>query len=217
MGIIKGVLFFLLFIGPIVGLIWLALAYQKRLYKRAWTNLLNLFSLHNIAIRGNLPQNFPNYIQLNGALDKNTISIYTKVVGSGKNRYVVTNLDIITPESESLPKFMVYRENFFTKVGEFLGAKDVKTGHTLFDKTYRLKTDNEPLTQLIFDTELVESFIKHANFFGGSISGQGNKLSYAVTGVPGQKTTFNQFSVALELCLAIVKTRTNNVPHSPVG
>lgn len=180
---------------------------------------MRLFELHKISVRGNVPQKLPNYIQLNGSFNQSAISVYTKVVGSGKNKYVLTITDITLPSSFTLPKFTVYKENFFTKIGELFGSKDIKTGDEQFDKLYRLKADDESQALQFFSNQLIDAFLNYRNEFGGNISASGTKLSFSVTGVPGQQTSLKHFTTGLELCLKILstKTKSSNMPHSPVS
>ncbi len=216
MDTIAGILTMLIIFGPFVLIIIWAVRYQKRLYKKAWDNVEELFNAHKIKITSTIPVKKTVMLQLTGQLNNNHVNVYNIVVGSGKSRQVYTKTEI-TLSGNSLPEFTIYKENIFSKLGEMLGHHDIKTGDEEFDKTFRLKSwkAEEARTLTVFNDLARIEFLAQKKYFVGNIEIKQGKLTITILGVPGTKMLFAYYKTLLELSLYLIEKRSKLAGHAP--
>ncbi|MBL7909573.1 MAG: hypothetical protein JNJ41_00795 [Bacteroidia bacterium] len=181
---------------------------------RSWDNVFDLFSKNQISIKTPMPSNKKNLLALTGSFNQKVIQVNTYYVGSGKNRTIVTRMDIFLDNGQ-LAEFSLYKETIFSKLGELLGSVDIKTGNAEFDKTFRLKSKNETETQKIFNDEVINHCQNVKKDFTGTILSKENKLSFFMNGLPGNKMQLLHFNCLLSIVLLLTKHSSKPSGHSP--
>lgn len=98
-----------------------------------------------------------NLIQ--GQVEDTCVSIfdYRYVVGRGKrSRTYSQTVILLRSESLQLPKFSLYPENLFHKVGDFFGYHDIDfASYPDFSNRYLLRGENEALIHKAFHSEVI--------------------------------------------------------------
>lgn len=98
-----------------------------------------------------------NLIQ--GQIEEAFIAIfdYCYVTGSGKNSHTYSQTVILLRSDRlQMPKFSLYPENLFHKMGDFFGYHDIDfTNHPKFSNRYLLRGENETLIRKAFHSEAI--------------------------------------------------------------
>jgi hypothetical protein len=215
MEVIKIIFGLLLILSPFVLLIWWAIRFQKRMFIRSYDNLLQIFSENAVTLRSSIPENKAVMLKLLGEKNGHNIHVYSEYVGSGKNRTLITKTELLGINSQV--EFIVYRENLFTKIGEALGTKDVKTGDHEFDKLYRLKSSSPDVVTLFTD-KIRNEFISKHKLFNGTATFKNNKLTLVTYASPGNKFGLKHFKNTFELGLLFIEKKVSSKGgHSPAS
>ncbi|MCE3228634.1 MAG: hypothetical protein K0S32_3185 [Bacteroidetes bacterium] len=215
MDVIKLIFGLILIVAPFVLLIWWAVRFQKRMMTRAFDNLLQIFTENNVTLRSAVPQNKAVLLRLSGEKNGHNIHVYSEYVGSGKNRTLITKTELLGINSPA--EFTLYRENLFTKIGEALGMKDVKTGDDEFDKLYRLKSSH-PDAAKFFTDRIRNEFVAKHKLFNGTTTFKNNKLTLVTYASPGNKYGLKHYKNTFELGLLFIEKKVSSMGgHSPVS
>lgn len=182
--------------------------------KRSWENVLTVFNDHKINPRTVIPEKKQYQVNISGELNRNTINVFTEFVGTGKNRYMITKIDMIMTE-QTLPDFVLYKETMFSKIGEFLGSHDIKTGDEKFDKEYRLKSTKADDAIRLFDDATRTELIAFEKDFSGTITCKGNRIICAITGSAGNKTAFKHFKCLFGIAIKFLQKKGRVQGHAP--
>lgn len=205
--VIIGVLFIL---APFALIIFLSVRYHKKMLVNTWQVVLEIFTSHHINIIGQLPENKAVLINLNGEFSGHQIHVFNEYVGTGKSRTLITRTEIKLKD-KVLPDFKIYRENIFTKVGEVIGIRDVKTGDEEFDKMYRLRAVDEIKVIDLFDAFLRSELITRKKDFYGSVEVKENVLNVYLHGVPGVKISRRHYIALFETAMILVNKKVKKI------
>jgi hypothetical protein len=74
--------------------------------------------------------------------------------GSGKSRQTHNHAVVSFPVPPTWPKLDAYPENFFHKIGELFGSKDIKVDDEAFNKRFRVTGPNEDFVLLLLSPEV---------------------------------------------------------------
>jgi hypothetical protein len=95
---------------------------------------------------------------MHGAVGETSVIVmdFRYTVGSGKHQHTHAQTVILLPTGgEHLPAFTLYPENFFHRIGEVFGFKDIDFAeHRAFSRRYRLKGPNEVAIRRAFNPEV---------------------------------------------------------------
>lgn len=88
------------------------------------------------------------------------IVLDTYTVSTGKSTTTYTRIRALF--EPNLPfRFAFIRETFLTRVGKFLGMKDVETANPLLDRDYLVRTDNESMVRaLVSGSHIAELLVQ---------------------------------------------------------
>ena len=91
---------------------------------------------------------------------------YRYTISTGKStKHFFTTVFFIQAKSLSLPEFMMKPENFFHKIGSFLGMQDIDfEEHPKFSDQYLLKGEDEERIRDIFDENVLKFFTVEKNW-----------------------------------------------------
>jgi hypothetical protein len=134
-----------------------------------------------------------------------TIFDYRYTVGSGKNQttYCQT-IAAITLQNFNFPSFMLLPENFFYKIADFVGYKDIDfSDKPLFSKNYFLKGPDETAIRNLFSREIM-SFFERENYKGHLEANDRYILIYT----PGRRIEPQNFRQFLENSGKIIRAFT---------
>jgi hypothetical protein len=74
--------------------------------------------------------------------------------GSGKSRQTHNHAVVSFPVPPTWPKIDAYPENFFHKIGELFGSKDIKVDDDAFNKRFRVTGPSEDFALLLLTPEI---------------------------------------------------------------
>lgn len=101
---------------------------------------------------------------------------YSYVVSTGKSSHTFFQHVLSVHLARNLPPFTLRPENFFHKIGEWLGFKDIDfETFPQFSESYRLKSNNEKQVRTVFN-ENVLGFLSYEK--GWWIECNGNTIIY---------------------------------------
>jgi hypothetical protein len=201
-----GLIITIIILTPFILILIFAIKFQKRILIRSWERIVYLFDFYKINLKSAIPEKKSVLPDLTGTLNGKRIRVFCVYVGRGKSRTLVTRV-VIDLNETIYPKFNLSRENIFTKIGEKIGMKDIKTGHEEFDKTFRLKSEFENETIKIFTQSLLQLFVDNKKQFYGQIESFGERIEMTLFGTPGIKISLKQFEVMFYLTLCIIDTK----------
>ncbi|MBN1477866.1 hypothetical protein JXA47_14020 [Candidatus Sumerlaeota bacterium] len=91
---------------------------------------------------------------------------YRYTVGSGKNSSTFRQTVVaFFPRGVRLPPFALAPENFFHRIGQAFGARDIDFDeYPVFSKSYLLRGEDEDMVRHVFDDEVIRFFEENLNF-----------------------------------------------------
>lgn len=91
-----------------------------------------------------------------GTLDETPLHIFehSYTTGAGKSRQVHNNTVVSIRCPAAWPELTLAPENFFHRIGEMFGAKDLKVEDENFNKRWRVKASNEDFAILVLSPEV---------------------------------------------------------------
>lgn len=183
---------------------------------RSWTNIQDIFLENRIRLTSVVPEKTTVIPDIHGETDEFKIRVYSYYVGTGKSRTLIT-ATIFELKKIQIPSFTLGRENIFTRAGEVLGIKDIKTGDDDFDKTFRLKSNSESETLRLFNDQLISQFKIEKKGFYGKIESSGKQLVMNYYGMPGFKIGLKHYKLLFKMSLAILSAGTKNKGNAPLS
>ena len=181
--IISPAISIILVVGFFGGIFWFAVSLQRKQRIKTWQNYLAIADVLNISVVGpDLKQMGSNIPTISGRSKGRNFSLYQVIKGSGKSRTTYTNFkwDLNLTAANTI---MVYKENFFTRLGSIIGLKDVQTGFEGFDKKFILIASDPNFAQKIFTNEICNVFEDAHDSFRATINLNANKIEYSEQGI----------------------------------
>lgn len=216
MNALATVILVILLLSPFALIIFFAVRFQRRMLERSWNNIQDLFSEYRIRLTSVVPENKRVIPDIYGETVDYKVRVYSYYVGTGKSRTLITTA-IFDLNKFQLPAFVLGRENIFTKVGEVLGIKDIKTGDEEFDKIFRLQSHSENETIQFFNDQLLRLFNDEKKGFYGKIESKGNRITVNYYGMPGFKIGLKHFKVLFKMTLALISAGSKIKGSSPLS
>lgn len=118
---------------------------------------------------------------LSGNWQNHHVEIYERIVGSGKNQTVYTNIQF--NRSPHNFEFRIGKEYFFSKIGKKIGFKDIEFDDLDLDKTFLFKSKEEDRFRTLMDYRILHDLQGVASSMRGSIKNQNGLLTYTFVGV----------------------------------
>lgn len=209
------ILLVLFLLSPFALIIYFALRYQRRMLAQSWENILNIFEENKIRVTSKIPEKTTVIPDVYGDTSAYQVRVYSYYVGTGKSRSLITSA-VFSLKQTHLPDFTLSRENIFTKAGESLGIKDIKTGDHEFDKTYRLHSANESAVLPFFNDQLISVLNENKKSFYGKYESKGNSFTLSYYGMPGFKIGYKYFQTLFQLALVILKNGNSSTAGPPL-
>ncbi len=142
-----------------------------------------------------------------------TLDIYTESTGESSVTYTRLRAPYVNPEGF---RFTIYRRNFFSDIGKFLGMQDIEVGDSEFDEAFIIKGNDESRVVSLFSNSKIRQMIQaqpkirldvkdSEGWFGPKFPENVDELSFQVVGVIKDverlKALFNLFAALLDqLC-----------------
>ena len=216
MNALATVILVLLLLSPFALIIFFAVRYQRKMLERSWVNIQDIFAENRIRLTSVVPEKTRVIPDIHGETEEFKIRVYSYYVGTGKSRTLITST-LFELKKINLPSFTLGRENIFTRAGEVLGIKDIKTGNEEFDKTFRLKSNSESETLRLFKDQLIGQFNSEKKGFYGKIESSGKQLVMNYYGMPGFKIGLKHYRLLFKVSLAILSACAKNKGNSPLN
>jgi hypothetical protein len=209
---LAGILTIVIVFSPFVILIVWAVRYQRKMFAKSWNNVQDLFVAQKIRLTSQIPQKTTVILNLSGEFNEGSIEVKNIFIGAGKSRKMLTKA--IIQSKHQIPNFRITHENIFTKMGEGLGIKDVKTGNEIFDRSFRLEI-SESEKGMIFTELMIREFILREKDFRGAVDCRNNVIQVAYYGAPGYKIALRQFTALFEMAMKVATMKFKGLGHSP--
>ena len=198
------ILIVVLFFLVLVGILVLTFRYAIKQNKKKTLIFTEFAKEHN------LEYTFSKYMfatlnSVQGAYKGIHLNIYEKMVGSGKNRHVVTTATIANGNMTF--DFSIGKEQFFSKTGKLLGFKDIEFGDAAFDKAFLLKSKSEDEFRSLMNYENQAKLTGIKDDLAGTIHCKDGMLSYSITGVLGYRKNREKFMNVLQFMIDLTNTR----------
>lgn len=194
----------ILFFGGIIGGIVLLIRYAKRAGDRKvqwyqnWGRELNLTHESNKYMLTKLNT-------LYGPMEGETITIYEKIVGSGKNQTLQTNI-VFEPNPFDF-EFSIAREGFFSKAGKLFGGGDIEFGDEEFDKKFLLKSKDEAKFRSLMDFRAQEELRRIEKKLAGTISSTPTNFNYYFMGGFTKEEKIKEFNQVLDFMRMLIRNK----------
>ena len=117
---------------------------------------------------------------LGGRWRNHNVEVYEKIVGSGKNQTVYTNIRF--SNSPHNFQFRIGKEHFFSKIGKKMGFKDIEFDNFELDKKFLFKSKDESEFRILMDYKLLHDLQGIEHCIKGNIQNDRNVLSYSMVG-----------------------------------
>ena len=127
---------------------------------------------------------------VSGQLNGSYVEIYEKIVGSGKNQTVYTNVHF--HNSPHSFQFRIGKEHFFSKMGKKLGFNDIEFDNLELDKKILFKSMDEEQFRRLMDYKLLYALEGIADGLRGTIYNDNNLLTYSFAGVVNKTDKMTQ-------------------------
>lgn len=168
------ILFFSLFIGAIILVIRWALKINKK----------RILLLEEYAKSKGLEHSTTKYFfsklnQIKGEIDGIAIEINERMVGSGKNQQLVT--DVIVHSNFNF-NFKIGTEHLFSKAGKIFGINDIQLGDPEIDKKFLFKSSDEERFKQMMNYEMQHKLAGLGKSLKASINCENGKITYSIYG-----------------------------------
>jgi hypothetical protein len=187
------------FFGFLIAIVVLALRHGKKVNARKRLLFVGLGEKHGLQhLESKYLMNKLN--SLSGIVNGMEVQLYEKVIGSGKNQQITTNLSL-TPSPFDF-EFRIGKEHFFSKTGKLLGMNDIEFGDEVFDKKFLLKSKEEEKFKAIITYEVQQKLKDIADDLKGSIHGNLGHLAYS-TGPLANQVSFASFEKVFDFMVSM--------------
>lgn len=198
----EGALISILALALFVGIIIWAVRYSKKINKRKGKFFQEFATKHGLEHTSNkYMMNVLNSVS--GTWNNYPFKVYEQIVGSGKNKTVMTYATI-----ENLPfdyDFKIGKEHLFSKAGKLLGLNDIEFGDDEFDKKFLIKAKDENKFRAFFNYKLQDELKQIKGDLRSSIRMSGGKLTYANYGAIPNEKAFTSFEKIVNFMFILVK------------
>ena len=198
------VLILILFFGGLIAILVFTIRWAIKQNKKKTLIFTEFAKEHN------LEYSFSKYMfatlnSIQGEYQGVHLNIYEKMVGSGKNRHVITVLNV--SNANMTFDFSIGKEHFFSKTGKLLGMKDIEFGDAAFDKAFLMKSKSEDEFRGLMNYENQAKLSGIKDDLAGTISCKDGLISYSITGVLGYRKNREKFMNVLQFVIDLTKTR----------
>lgn len=196
----------LLLIGALalfIGIIVWAVKYTKKVNNRKIAYFENFAKLNNLD--HSTSKNFLVLLnEVNGQLEGCQFQLYEKMVSSGKNKQVITNVQFSnTPFNFD---FKIGKEHLFSKTGKLLGLKDIEFRDEKFDKTFLLKSKSEDEFRALMTYENQAKLMEIEKDLKASIHCTNGQLTYSYMGPLANEKVFNSCENVIDFMKRLIKS-----------
>lgn len=199
----EGIIAIVVLAGLIVLFVVL-IRYSQRINKR------KIVWYQNWAIRLDLKHELVKYLfaklnVLSGEIENCPVSIYEKIIGSGKNSSLHTFIEF-SPNPFDYD-FSIAKEGFFSKVGKSLGAKDIEFNDHEFDKTFLLKSKEENKFRALMDYRMQQALREIESDLTGHIISNNKVFTYSIMGGFTKEEKIADFEKILSFMRQLIRNR----------
>lgn len=202
----EGVLLLIVSLGLFVGIIVWAVKYSKKINARKGIYFSELAQKHGLQHNSNKHM-MAVLNDLQGTWNGYPFRIYEQMVGSGKNKSVVTYATF-----ENVPfdyDFKIGKEHIFSKAGKMLGLKDIEFQDAEFDKKFLIKAKDEDKFRAFFNYKLQEELKMIKDDLKATIRVQNGTMTYSHYGPLPNEKVFKSFETVVGFMFAMLNEADN--------
>lgn len=118
---------------------------------------------------------------LSGKWKEHYVEIYERIVGSGKNQTVYTQIKF--SNSPHNFQFRIGKEHFFSKIGKAIGFKDIEFDDLEMDKKFLFKSKDEDRFRTLMNYKILHDLQGVEKAITGNIENKDGVLMYTLVGV----------------------------------
>ena len=202
----EGLIILIIALGLFVGIIVWAVKYSKKVNARKGKLYGAFAEKHGLQHNSNKYMlNVLNTVE--GTWKDYPFKVYEQIVGSGKNKTVMTYAVI-----GNLPfdyDFKIGKEHLFSKAGKALGLRDIEFGDAEFDKKFLIKAKDEEKFRAFFNYKLQDELKQIKDDLRSSIRMNDGTLTYANYGPLANEKAFTSFEKIVGFMFALVEEADN--------
>lgn len=143
--------------------------------------------------------------ECSGQIGELQVRVYEKMVGSGKNRQIYSNIEI---NNNGIPfQFKIGKEHIFSKAGKMMGLKDIEFGDEEFDKQFLMKSKDEEAFKRIMNMNMQSRLKEIKSDLVNAIRNDNSSMSYFHYGPLAKERQFKAFENVFDYMIELTKQR----------
>lgn len=116
--------------------------------------------------------------QLKGTYQESPIEVFETSKGSGKHKVRYTNLKLACPDFGF--NFSIGKENFLTRIGKWIGFKDIEFQNSQLDRFFLFKSKDEGKFRALMNHDILAELSRVKSSLKGAIKYDTEGLIYAM-------------------------------------